>query len=151
MGDNFIHLNVTQDVGNGVTIMFMCAIAIIAMVLLDLSTGIRAARATKEKIRSNILRRTVTKILDYYHFLLAGVVVDVTGLAFEFYTLPYCAILVAFAVAGIEIVSMYENFRKAKSAAADIPAMIDKIVRVKNSNDARELFEEIRKYGDKRQ
>lgn len=146
----FFHLNVSQDIGNGVTIMFICAIAIVVMVLLDLSTGLRAAKATKDKIRSNVLRRTITKILDYYHFLVAGVVIDVTGLAFDFYKMPYGAILVALAVIGIEVVSMYENFRKAKSAAADIPEMIKRIVKAKSNKEATELFEEIRKYGEKK-
>lgn len=150
MDENFIHLNVSQDIGHGVTIMFICAIAIVVMVLLDLSTGLRAAKATKDKIRSNILRRTVTKILDYYHFLIAGIVIDVTGLAFDFYKVPYGAILVALAVTGIELVSMYENFKKAKSAAAEIPQIIEKIIEAKNEKDASELFEAIRKFGDKR-
>lgn len=150
MNENFIHLNVSQDIGHGVTIMFICAIAIVVMVLLDLSTGLRAAKATKDKIRSNILRRTVTKILDYYHFLIAGIVIDVTGLAFDFYKVPYGAILVTLAVAGIELVSMYENFKKAKSAAAEIPQIIEKIIETKNEKDASELFEAIRKFGDKR-
>lgn len=150
MNENFIHLNVSQDIGHGVTIMFICAIAIVVMVLLDLSTGLRAAKATKDKIRSNILRRTVTKILDYYHFLVAGIVIDVTGLAFDFYKVPYGAILVTLAVAGIELVSMYENFKKAKSAAAEIPQIIEKIIEAKNEKDASELFEAIRKFGDKR-
>ena len=150
MDENFIHLNVSQDIGHGVTIMFICAVAIVIMVLLDLSTGLRAAKATKDKIRSNILRRTVTKILDYYHFLVAGIVIDVTGLAFDFYKVPYGAILVTLAVAGIELVSMYENFKKAKSAAAEIPQMIEKIIEAKNEKDASELFEAIRKFGDKR-
>lgn len=150
MDENFIHLNVSQDIGHGVTIMFICAVAIVVMVLLDLSTGLRAAKATKDKIRSNILRRTVTKILDYYHFLVAGIVIDVTGLAFDFYKVPYGAILVTLAVAGIELVSMYENFKKAKSAAAEIPQMIEKIIEAKNEKDASELFEAIRKFGDKR-
>lgn len=150
MDENFIHLNVSQDIGHGVTIMFICAVAIVIMVLLDLSTGLRAAKATKDKIRSNILRRTVTKILDYYHFLVAGIVIDVTGLAFDFYKVPYGAILVTLAVAGIELVSMYENFKKAKSAAAEIPQMIEKIIETKNEKDASELFEAIRKFGDKR-
>ena len=66
------HLNITQDVGHGVTVIFICCIFIIAAVLFDLPTGIAAARNNHEKIRSRILRRTITKILDYLRVLVLG-------------------------------------------------------------------------------
>ena len=46
------HLNITQDVGHGVTVIFICCIFIIAAVLFDLHTGIAAARKNHEAIHS---------------------------------------------------------------------------------------------------
>lgn len=43
-----LHLNTTQDLGHGITIIFICCVLIIISVLLDLDTGVRAARKNKE-------------------------------------------------------------------------------------------------------
>lgn len=148
--DYSLHLNVTQDIGHGITVIFICFIAIVIFALLDMSTGIRASKATKKDIESYMLRKTLTKILDYYHFLIAGIVVDVLGLSFEFYNIPFGAILVTLGVACIELRSMKENFNRAKSSAAEIPDMIERIKRASSDPEAIELFEEIRKFGDKK-
>ena len=51
------HLNLTQDIGHGVTIIFMSCVLIIVACFIDLWTGIDAAKKNKEKIRSKALRR----------------------------------------------------------------------------------------------
>lgn len=50
------HLNITQDVGHDVTVIFICCVFIIAAVLIDLHTGISAARKNHEKIQNRPLR-----------------------------------------------------------------------------------------------
>lgn len=57
---------ITQDVRSGLVIIFACMILIVLACLMDLWTGIDAARANKEKIRSRPLRKTGMKIVDYY-------------------------------------------------------------------------------------
>ena len=60
---------ITQDLRAGVAIIFTCLVLIVAACLLDMWTGIDAARANKEKICSRPLRKTGTKIVDYYRLV----------------------------------------------------------------------------------
>lgn len=123
-----LHLNLTQDIGHGVTIIFICCILVIAAVLIDLWTGIEAAKKNKERIRSRILRRTVSKILDYLRVLVFGVMIDILGLAFPWYIIPYCCIIVTLGVLLIEGKSVIENYNKSKSSAAKVIDMIEHII-----------------------
>lgn len=138
------HLNITQDVGHGVTVIFICCIIIIASVLLDLNTGVAAAKKCHEKIRSRILRRTVTKILDYLRVLLFGVMIDVLGLNFTWYDVPYCAILVTVGVVAIEAKSVFENYSKSKSAARELPEVIGDIISADNVEKAKKVIDKLK-------
>lgn len=138
--DYSLHLNLTQDIGHGMTLIFICAIAVLVAVLLDLSTGVEAARKNMERIKSKILRRTVTKILDYYRVMVFGVLIDVLGLAFPWYSAPYCAIVVTMSIILIEAKSVLENYRKMKSAAAHVPDMLDKVKKATTNKDAAEII-----------
>ena len=82
-----LHLNLTQDIGHGITIIFLCCVLVIAACLIDLWTGVEAAKKNKEKIKSRILRRTVAKILDYLRVVVFGVLIDLLGLAFPHSTI----------------------------------------------------------------
>lgn len=138
------HLNITQDVGHGVTVIFICCIFIIAAVLFDLHTGIAAARKNHEKIRSRILRRTITKILDYLRVLVFGVMIDVLGLNFPWYAIPYCSMLVAVGVIAIEFRSVMENYRKSKSAARELPDVIGDIISADNVDKAKAIIDKLK-------
>lgn len=139
-----LHLNITQDVMHGVTIIFICCVAIIVAVLLDLNTGINAAKKNHEKIKSRILRRTITKIIDYLRVLVFGVIIDVLGLAFPWYNIPYCAILVAVGVVLIEAKSVLENYQKSKSAASELPDMLMDVIKAVTREDAQRIIEAIK-------
>ena len=143
-----LHLNITQDVMHGVTIIFICCVAIILAVLLDLNTGINAARKNHEKIKSRILRRTITKIIDYLRVLVFGVIIDVLGLAFPWYNIPYCAILVAVGVVLIEAKSVLENYQKSKSAAGELPDMLMDVIKAVTREDAQRIIEAIKAEND---
>lgn len=138
------HLNVTQDIGHGMTVIFICCVVIIVAVLLDLSTGVSAARKNGEKIKSRILRRTITKILDYLRVLLFGVMIDVLGLSFTWYSAPYCAILVAVGVVLIEAKSVLENYNKSKSAARQLPNILGQIIEAATDEDAKKIIQIIK-------
>lgn len=144
MEDFSVHLNVTQDVGHGLTVIFICCVMIIVAVLLDLNTGINAARKNKEKIKSRILRRTVTKIIDYLRILLFGVMIDVLGLSFVWYNIPYCAILVTLGVIAIEAKSVLENYKKTKSSAREIFDVVTKIIECVSEDEARTIIKRIK-------
>lgn len=139
-----LHLNLTQDIGHGMTLIFICAIAVLAAVLLDLNTGIDAAKKCKERIKSHILRRTINKIVDYYRLLFFGVIIDVLGLAFIWYNIPYCAVLVSVGIVLIEAKSVLENYRKARSAARDVPEMVAQIIKAVTDKDAEEVIKRIK-------
>lgn len=149
MNDYSFHLNITQDVGHGMTLIFICAVAILLAVLIDLSTGIERAKKCKERIKSHILRRTISKVVDYYRLLFFGVIIDVLGLAFVWYNLPYCAVIVAVGVVLIEAKSVLENYQKMKSAAKDMPAVVKRIIDAVTDKDAEKIIELI-KDNDKR-
>lgn len=129
---------------HGVTIIFICCVAIIVAVLLDLNTGINAAKKNHEKIKSRILRRTITKIIDYLRVLVFGVIIDVLGLAFPWYNIPYCAILVAVGVVLIEAKSVLENYQKSKSAASELPDMLMDVIKAVTREDAQRIIEAIK-------
>ena len=133
---------------HGVTIIFICCVAIIVAVLLDLNTGINAAKKNHEKIKSRILRRTITKIIDYLRVLVFGVIIDVLGLAFPWYNIPYCAILVAVGVVLIEAKSVLENYQKSKSAASELPDMLMGVIKAVTREDAQRIIEAIKAEND---
>lgn len=143
--ENFsIHLNITQDLGHGVTLIFICFILIIIAALIDLWTGVDAARKNHEQIRSKMLRRTVTKVLDYLRVVIFGILLDVLGLCFTWYAIPYAAVLVTLGILMIEGKSVLENFRKKKSNAADIVDVIEEILECADSNTAQKIIKKLK-------
>lgn len=143
--ENFdLHLNVTQDIGNGITIIFICCMVIIVSVLLDLRTGVKAARKRGEKICSRNLRRTISKITDYYNVLIFGIMIDVLGLPFSWYYMPYCSMIVTLCVVLIEGVSVMENYRKTKSPAGEIPDMLKEIISASTKAEAQRIYDIIK-------
>lgn len=143
--ENFsIHLNITQDLGHGVTIIFICFIVVIIASLIDLWTGVDAARKNHEQIRSKMLRRTVTKVLDYLRVVIFGILLDVLGLCFTWYAIPYAAVLVTLGILMIEGKSVLENFRKKKSNAADIVEVIGEILDCADSDTAQKIIKKLK-------
>lgn len=142
-----LHLNLTQDIGHGITIIFLCCILVIVACFIDLWTGIDAARKNKEKIRSKALRRTVAKVLDYLRVIIFGVLIDVLGLAFPWYSIPYLAIVVTLGILFIEGKSVLENFQKKKSAAAHVLDAIETIVNCTDNETAERIIRAIKSDG----
>lgn len=142
-----LHLNLTQDIGHGITIIFICCILVIAACFIDLWTGIDAARKNKEKIRSKALRRTVTKILDYLRVVLFAFLIDVLGLAFPWYAVPYCVIVCTLGILIIEGKSVLENFSKKKSSAAEVVDIIETIVNCTDNDTAERIIKAIKSDG----
>ena len=141
------HLNLTQDIGHGVTIIFMCCILVIAACLIDLWTGIDAARKNKEKIRSKALRRTVAKTIDYLRVIVFGTLIDVLGLSFPWYSIPYCAIICTLGILIIEGKSVLENFHKKKSSAAKVMDVIETIINCTDNDTAEKIIKAIKSDG----
>ena len=142
-----LHLNLTQDLGHGMTIIFLCCVLVIVACFIDLWTGIDAAKKNKEKIRSKALRRTVTKIIDYLRVIIMGVLIDVLGLSFPWYSIPYCAVICALGIIIIEGKSVLENFNKKKSAAAKVVDVIEAIVNATDNETAEKIIKAIKSDG----
>ena len=142
-----LHLNLTQDIGHGITIIFVCCILVIVACLIDLWTGVDAARKNKEQIRSKALRRTVIKIIDYLRVIIFGVLIDVLGLAFPWYAIPYCAVICALGILIIEGKSVLENFNKKKSSAAKVAEVAEAIIECIDNETAEKLIKAIKSDG----
>lgn len=144
-----LHLNITQDLGHGIMIMFLCFILVLLSVVIDLFTGVQAAKKCREKLQSHILRRTVNKVISYLTVVFFGIFIDVLGLCFPWYAIPYCCVLTTLGCILIEGKSVIENHAKAKNSAAHVPEMVgdivEKIIRCDNIKDAMELAEKLNK------
>ena len=139
-----LHLTLTQDIGHGITLIFICCVLVIAACLIDLWTGVDAARKNKERIKSRILRRTVAKILDYLRVVVFGVLIDILGLAFPWYAIPYAALIVTLGILLIEGKSVIENYHKSKSAAAKVVDMISTIIECADNDTAEKIIRAIK-------
>ncbi len=130
---------------NYVVVMFICCIFIILSAFVDMWAGIDAAKANKESIDSKSLRRTVSKVVDYFRVLVFGAMIDGLGLLFPWYVAPYCMVMVTVGIIVIECKSVMENSRKKKSHAAEITDVIRKIIDCVNDKDAAALIEDIKR------
>ena len=139
-----LHLTLTQDIGHGITLIFICCVLVIAACLIDLWTGVDAARKNKERIKSRILRRTVAKILDYLRVVVFGVLIDILGLAFPWYAIPYAALVVTLGILLIEGKSVIENYQKSRSAAAKVVDMISTIIECADNDTAEKIIRAIK-------
>jgi hypothetical protein len=125
----------------------MCCVLVIVACFIDLWTGIDAARKNKEQIRSKALRRTVSKILDYLRVVIFGVLIDVLGLTFPWYIVPYCAIVCTLGILIIEGKSVLENFNKKKSSAAQVVDIMEAIVNCVDNETAEKIIRAIKSDG----
>lgn len=133
-----------QDVSRGLTIIFVCCVLVVAAALLDMWTGVDAARANRERIRSHSLRKTVRKVIDYLRIVMFGCLIDILGLFFPWYDIPYACALVTFGVILIEGKSVIENLKRKRSSAAEVLDMVRKIIECVDEKDARKLIALIR-------
>lgn len=110
-------------------------------VMIDMRAGIRRAKALHLPIDSHGLRRTFTKFGDYGKVTALFMCIDVLGLLFGLYSLPYASGVSAVIAVGIEAWSVRENLRAVRSSAAKIPDIISKMA---VTQDPKEIVELIR-------
>lgn len=135
---------IVQDIRGGITIIFICSILICIACLMDMWTGIDAARANKEKIRSKPLRKTGVKIVDYFRLIIIFVLIDILGLCFPWYNLPYGAVIGTAGVLFVEGFSVVENLRRKRSHAAEVADVAAKIVKCLTTEDAEKIIKMIK-------
>lgn len=102
--------------------------------LIDLWTGLGKAHARGESIESGLLRRTITKIGDYWKVQAFALMIDVFGSLFWGY--PFASMAVGLGIIAIEGKSVIENLKAKKAAAAQLPSIIAEIINANNKRDA---------------
>lgn len=131
-------------------VMFVICVVVVVAILLDLWDGVYTARITGERVHSHKFRDTIYKMSEYWRFILIGFLIDCVGLLlacfsgwFDFYVVPFVAIVFGSGLILVEIKSMFEHARRRKSRTADIPSLLRKIINAKNIDEAREVLDRI--------
>lgn len=134
------------DLDRCVPIIFVCCIIVIIAAFIDMWTAVDASKVCKEQIESAKLRKTVTKILDYFRLIFYFFLLDCCGFFFESYTLPFATIFATIGVLLVEGHSIIkENLVKKKSGAAEVPDMIKQIIECVTEKDAEKIIEILKK------
>lgn len=124
--------------------VFLCvSILVIIAIVLDLWDGVHTAKITKQKIQSHKLRITISKISEYWRFLLIGFLVDCLGALFEFYSLPFVVMFFGVGLITVEVKSMFEHAQRRKSQASKLPDILRAIVDCAHEKDALTLLSSI--------
>lgn len=134
-------LNLSDGLSRGIMIAFLLCVLVCAAALIDMWTGIDAAKTNREKIMSHGLRKTVRKIIDYLRIVYFFLLIDILGAIFVWYNLPYCAILATLGVLLIEGHSVIENSKKKKSAAGRVVDVVQEIISCVDSEKAKSIIE----------
>lgn len=127
------------------------AAMITAAILIDLSTGIKKAKALKDKIHSQGLRRTFTKLGDYLSIFYFGIIVDIAIHMVSKAYIPVGIALACLASCTIECISVIENLKARKSAAGQVPEIAQKIINAKNVKEAVDVINTIKKLTEEEQ
>lgn len=114
-------------------------------VMIDMRAGIRKAKALHQHIDSHGLRRTFTKFGDYGKVTALFMCVDLLGILFDIYLMPYASGASAVIAVGIEAWSVRENLRAARSSAAQIPNIIGELV---EASTEKEVSKILRKFSE---
>ena len=141
MGGIVTTFNLPDGMCRGIMIAFLLCVLVCAAALIDMWTGIDAARTNKERIMSHGLRKTVSKIIDYLRIVYFFLLIDILGAVFAWYNLPYCAILATLGVLLIEGRSVIENSKKKQSAAGRVVDAVQEIIACVDSDKAQKIIE----------
>jgi len=117
-----------------------CWMLMIFAVLIDLWTGVERAKKCGEKVKSKKLRRTILKISEYWRVMLFGLFIDIVLFVILPYHVPFGSIVFTLACCSIEAKSVIENLRLKKSAAANVPEVVGKILRCVDNPEKLELY-----------
>ena len=140
----FNELNILDFLIKEAFYFVISAAMITAAILIDLSTGIKKAKALKCKIYSQGLRRTFTKLGDYLYVFYFGIIVDISiHMVFKTY-IPVGIALACLASCTIECISVIENLKARKSAAGKVPDIAQKIINAKNVKEAIDVINVIK-------
>lgn len=124
-------------------IFLAISLLVVMAIILDLWDGVHTARVTKEKIHSHKFRITIGKMSEYWRFIIIGFLIDCIGCIFDFYLIPFVAVIFGTGLILVEIKSMFEHAKRRKSSTTNLPIILKHIVEAANEKDARDIFEKI--------
>lgn len=125
-------------------ILVMWTVMVLA-VAVDLWAGVDSAKARGEKIYSGGLRRTFSKLGDYWRIQVMALIFDLIGSCISWYNLPYASLLITAAIVLIEGRSVWENEKAKRSNVAKLPDAIRDIINCSTAKSAEELIEKLKK------
>lgn len=125
-------------------ILVMWAVMVLA-VGVDLWAGVDSAKARGEKIYSGGLRRTFSKLGDYWRIQVMALIFDLIGSCVSWYSLPYASVIITAAIVLIEGRSVWENEKAKRSNVAKLPNAIRDIINCTTAKSAEELIEKLKK------
>ena len=140
---DFISSDQIGELKRRAIIILIFWIIMIIAVFIDLWTGVEKARARHEQIYSDKLRRTVSKIGEYWRVQIMFLLFDIIGSFITVYNLPYASMLGTVCIVYIELRSVFENLKEKRSSAADIIDVAQKIIECKDKNDAQLLIKDL--------
>lgn len=141
---------IEQDLRGGMSVVFGCLVLIGLACLMDMWIGIDAARANKEPIRSRPLRKTGAKMVDYYRLVMFFLLIDLLGLCFPWWSMPYATVACTAGVLVVEGLSIVENLRRKRSHAAEVAGLAAEIVECISPEEAKKIIGRIKeRQGDK--
>ena len=120
----------------------------VLFIALDFWAGIRKAKARRERIKSDKMKRTIQKVARYYNAILAMAVLDATQIAgfvflhifnqWTLYTFPFFTLIAVVFVAAIEIKSICEPAsEKEQREVKEVLRLVKELV--SHGTDAREF------------
>lgn len=112
-------------------------------VMIDMRAGIRKAKALRQPIDSHGLRRTFTKFGDYGKVTALFMCIDVLGLLFGLYSLPYASGAAAVIAVGIEAWSVRENLRAVRSSAAKVTDIVAGLAKTQDMKEVIEFIQQL--------
>lgn len=122
-------------------VFFAVSLIVIMAIMLDLWDGVYTAKRTHQRVHSHKLRVTISKMSEYWRFLLIGFLVDCLGVFFSFYFLPFVAVLFGAGLIVVEAKSMFEHANRRKSEMTDLPEIINEIIAAADKKDAQKVIE----------
>ena len=147
----FNELNILDFLIKEAFYFVVSAAMITAAILIDLSTGIKKAKALKDKIHSQGLRMTFVKLGDYLSIFYFGIIVDIAIHMVSKAYIPAGIALACLASCTIECISVIENLKARKSAAGNVPEIAQKIINAKNVKEAIDVINTIKKLTEEEQ
>lgn len=138
LGESFFSL-ITKEL---LFFVFFAMLMYVA-ILLDLSAGIKRARAMNEKIYSGGFRQTFIKFSDYVKIYYFGLILDFSLIIIFERLIPVGISITALAVCIIELKSIIENMKISKAAGADVLNEVKYLIANLNKKEVLKIIENI--------